>query len=402
MTRGAMLGVAAVVAGACTPGGGTFTVGEVEFAAPPGSLAPNLALAGDVPVLTWLEPTDGDRYALRVAVRTEGKWQVVGTPVENDSLFVNWADFPSVTALPDGRMVAHWLQKIAPETYAYHVKLAISHDRGRTWGAPFVPHGDLSPTEHGFVAMVPWEDGAGLIWLDGRNTRGLAEGSPPGAMTLRFTTLDADGTPAADVELDGRICDCCQTDLAPTADGLIAVYRDRSEEEIRDIAVVRFADGAWSAPAKVSDDGWYYPGCPVNGPAVVARGNLAVVAWFTGANDTRRVYAAISHDGGASFSERLRIDDGSPTGRTDIVLIDDRTAAVSWIEKLEEGAEIRMRTVDVEGNVGRAHAVATTSAARASGFPRLVAVGGDVVLTWTDPLDRRVRVATVQVVPSGT
>ena len=400
MTRRAVFPVVALAAAACAPTGGAFTVGDVEFAAPSGSLAPNLALAGEVPMLTWLEPTDNDRHALRVAVRTGGTWHVVGTPVENDSLFVNWADFPSVTALPDGRMIAHWLQKTAPHTYAYHVKLAISHDSGRTWGAPFVPHGDLSPTEHGFVALVPWEDGAGLIWLDGRNTKGAAEGdghAAAGAMTLRFTTLDADGTPAPDIEVDGRICDCCQADLARTADGLVAVYRDRSEEEIRDIGVARLIDGAWSVPAKVADDGWYYPGCPVNGPAVAAHGNLVMVAWFTGANDTGRAYAAVSHDGGASFGERLRIDDGRPTGRTDIVFLDDRTAAVSWIEELEEGAEIRMRTVDADGNVGRAHAVAVTSAARASGFPRLVSHAGEVVVAWTDAKDRRVRVATVHV-----
>ncbi|HET7039991.1 MAG TPA: hypothetical protein VFH97_08880, partial [Gemmatimonadales bacterium] len=127
MTRAGLavpVALAAALAG-CGPRQAPIAVGEVEFRGPPGSVTPHLALAGDLPVLSWLEPTARGR-ALRVAVRRDGTWTVTGTAVENDSLLVNWADFPSVVPLPTGEWLAHWLQKTAPRAYAYHVRMAVS------------------------------------------------------------------------------------------------------------------------------------------------------------------------------------------------------------------------------------------------------------------------------------
>ena len=79
---------------------------------------------------------------------------------EGDSFFANWADFPSVLALDDRRLVAHWLWKVSGDTYGYHVRTARSVDGGRTWSAQATLHTDTSATEHGFVSWVP--EGAGL------------------------------------------------------------------------------------------------------------------------------------------------------------------------------------------------------------------------------------------------
>ncbi|MBI3982455.1 MAG: exo-alpha-sialidase, partial [Gemmatimonadetes bacterium] len=150
-------------------GGPGFSVSGVEFTAPAGSGEPNLDATPDGRVvMSWFEKTGDKRHALRVAMRSDGAWSEPRTIVEGGDFFVNWADFPSILELPDGSWVAHWLQKTAASTYAYHVQIAISQDKGATWSKPVTPHRDLSPTEHGFVSMVPWRDGVGLIWLDGR------------------------------------------------------------------------------------------------------------------------------------------------------------------------------------------------------------------------------------------
>ncbi len=190
-------------------------IGEVEFSGPEASVAPNVVQSGEMTLLTWIEPTTDDRHAVRVAARGPDGWSEPRTVIENDSLFVNWADVPSAVILRDGSWLVHWLQKTAPGTYAYHVRMRISTDSGATWGEPFTPHGDRSPTEHGFVAMVPVGDGVAAVWLDGRNTgEGPGETAATddghgggGAMTLRFTTIGS-GVPAPDVELDARVCDC--------------------------------------------------------------------------------------------------------------------------------------------------------------------------------------------------
>ena len=64
--------------------------------------------------------------------------------------------------------------------------------------------------------------------------------------------------------------------LACVNTACVPVYRDRTEAEIRDIAIVRLVDGIWSDPALVSADGWEIAGCPVNGPAIDSAGGRPV------------------------------------------------------------------------------------------------------------------------------
>ena len=56
--------------------------------------------------------------------------------------------------------------------------------------------------------------------------------------------------------LDQRVCDCCQTSVAKTQDGPVAIYRDRSEEEIRDIYMVRIVIHLRPVPKPVFADNW--------------------------------------------------------------------------------------------------------------------------------------------------
>ncbi len=377
---------------------------EIEFAAPSASGEPNVFATPDGRVmLTWLQETGPQRHALRLAIRDGGTWSAPVTVYESDRFFANWADFPSATEQADGTWVVHWLEKTAANTYAYHVKLSMSRDRGETWSDPIVPHRDDSPKEHGFVSMVPWgENRTALVWLDGRNMTSADHADErgdmdTGEMSLRATTVGSDGTLSDDVLLDPRTCECCQTALAPTPTGLIAAYRDRSDAEIRNISVVRLVDGTWSEPAAVHDDGWYYPGCPVNGPQLATAGDTVTVAWFTAPEQRPMVNVAFSVDGGQSFGGPTRVDEGDPLGRVDVELLPDGNALVVWLERLDADAAIRARVVGRDGGLGSAFTVSLTSESRGSGFPRMARVGNEVVIAWTllGP-DGGVRVATAR------
>lgn len=215
-------------------------------------------------------------------------------------------------------------------------------------------------------------------------------------MQLGHTGISAEGVPGATELIDTRICDCCQTSAAWTARGPVVVYRDRTRDEIRDISILRLVDGEWTAPAPVHADGWKIEGCPVNGPAVDARGDEVAVAWYTGANDVDRVNVAFSSDGGETFSDPVQVDDGDPIGRVDVVVgSGSGEAIVSWLERIAgEEAEVRLRVIGRNGTKSSTHAVARTSAARSSGFPRMAASGADLILAWTDASEpSRVRVA---------
>jgi hypothetical protein len=148
-------------------------------------------------------------------------------------------------------------------------------------------------------------------------------------------------------------------------------------------------------PALVHADNWHIEGCPVNGPSVVADGERVVVAWFTGARDTARVNVAFSNDAGATFSAPVRVDDGNPAGRVDVEFAPDGQALVTWLERVgDAGAEVRLRTVGPDGAASTAVVVASSAAARTSGFPRLIRNGNELVFAWTQPGDTaRVRMA---------
>lgn len=373
---------------------------DIEFAGPPRSGEANLHGTHDGALLTWLEPAQDGVWRLRLSSRGEAGWSDPVTVRESDRFFVNWADFPSSVRMSGGEIAVHWLEKTADATYAYHVMLAISADGGRSWSEPFRAHDDESPTEHGFVSMVPWEDGVAMTWLDGRAMSGGHDAGEGGAMSARYRTLLPEGRLGAEVILDARTCECCQTTLAVAGEGLVAAYRDRSETEVRDIAVVRGLGETWSEPRHVGDDNWTIPGCPVNGPQLSARGDHVAIAWYTGAGDTPVVQVAFSNDGGESFGEPTRLDDGLPVGRVDLEHIDDEMVLVTWLEASGDAPRVRARIVRADGDLGTAVTVAETSGERSSGFPRMARVGDELVVAYTLPgADGGLRVRAIDVEP---
>ncbi|MEQ1833078.1 MAG: sialidase family protein [Candidatus Eisenbacteria bacterium] len=354
---------------------------------------PVLTQAPDgTPLLSWIEGASGARARLRWSRWRRGGWTAAATVLEDDSLFVNWADVPAVQAGAGDTLVAHVLRRTASGTYDYAVCVTRSTDGGRRWSPLRPVHGGAPRGEHGFVSVLPWPSGGfGYVWLDGRV---MAADPDHGSMMLRHTVLATGGEPGPESLLDARTCECCQTGAARTAHGVLVVYRDRSEHEVRDIFAVRWQDGRWTDPAPVAPDGWVVEGCPVNGPAVAARGERAVVAWATGAADSMRVHAATSDDGGEHFGVPVRVDEGDPVGRADVAMLPDGDAAVMWIEGTHDHARIRVRRWAASGVLGAPVTVSGTSPARRSGFPRLVCVGDTLIAAWTEPATRlRVRTA---------
>ena len=350
-----------------------------------GAGEPNLAVGprGEI-YLSWFEPADSGQ-ALQVATYAGGRWTAPSVIRSGRDFFINWADFPAVAVLANGRLATHWLQRNGNTTYAYGVRIAQSGDGGRTWSAPVTPHRDTLPVEHGFVAMWPEGKGLGAVWLDGRHSggeHGMHGGK--GATVLMESSIGQDGKLGPERTLDSRTCDCCQNAVAMAAAGPIVAYRNRSDDEIRDIYVTRRVNGKWMAGAPVHADSWKINACPVNGPAIDANGRNVAVAWFTGARDTNKVNVAFSSDGGATFGAPIRVDGGDPGGRVDLVLLADGNAIVSWLERTGgDVAAVRARRVSRNGQLGEAKTIATSSAARASGVPKMVRSGSDIYFAWT-------------------
>ncbi|MGI9248387.1 MAG: hypothetical protein ACR2QI_05190 [Woeseiaceae bacterium] len=389
----------AIVGVACTRVEPPLFGEPVPMSVPAGAnvLGPRFASGAEGPlILSWMQREENGA-TLRFSTLELGKWQTAVNVVTDRQMFVNWADLPSVTPLGDKHWVAHWLSKSAEATYAYDILLAQSSDNGQSWSDPIRPHTDGTPTEHGFVSIHGTGESAGLLWLDGRKTVSAASTSPEDSgMTLRSALVGPHDMLSQEQLVDDLVCDCCQTDVAVSADGPIAVYRNRTVDEVRDIYVSRFSDGRWQPGVPIADDGWEIAGCPVNGPAIDAQGDLVAIAWFSAANDSPVVRAALSTNGGRTFKKPVEIASRRSSGHVGITIIDRHSAAVSWVESDNRGTNaIKIRPVTTAGLLGPAQTFGRTELVHV--YPQLVRNDDNLILAWTDEISDETRVVSVRV-----
>ena len=385
--------------------GANWSLDVTPLASPaaPNSAQPQLSTLGDRVVLSWIERS-GDRASLRFSERTDAGWTEARTVASGTDWFVNWADVPSVIPLQHGSLAAHWLQKSAASTYAYDVRLAFSRDEGRTWSASVTPHHDGTRTEHGFASLFPMPgQGVGVVWLDGRQMKeGAHEGMDAGNMSLRGAMFAPDGSQASEMLVDDRVCECCPSAAAVTANGPIVAFRNRTSDEIRDIYVSRLVGGKWTEPVAVHHDNWRIAACPVNGPALSANGRDVAIAWFTAVGVEGHVYAAVSSNAGETFGSPIRIDDVGAVGRVDVELLADGSAAVTWIEFADQRSEFRIRRAARNGSRSASLGVSRIASGRSSGYPRLARRGNELLFAWVGSGEQpQVRTAVAQVVPSS-
>ncbi|QDU69821.1 hypothetical protein [Engelhardtia mirabilis] len=396
----AILPIAAAIAALATAQqpATTATWELLDLPAAAGSLAPRIGVLDDRVLVSWLEPAEGEgRFALRAADLAGGVARPLAAPaVVADDLFVNWADTPGVVPAPGGALVAHWLQELGGDNYAYGVQLARSTDGGESWEPLGSLHADQQAVEHGFASFAPGPSGLTAVWLDGHGTAaevgdGVAKGADEhghdgrGAMTLH-TAHVSDGV-RQELELDADVCDCCPTSIVATPAGPVVAYRDRVPgEELRDIAVVRWLGDRWSDPALVHADGWVVAGCPVNGPVLAARGQQVALAWFTAA-DRPAIKVALSADGGQSFGPPREAFVSSPgslaLGR--VALEFDAGGALHLVHLVQSGgsAELIHQAREPGGRWSEPQAILESSPTRRSGVPVLRRTGDRLLLATT-------------------
>lgn len=340
------------------------------------SLAPNLFTAGNSLYISWLEP--GDSVNSLWFARWDGSGWVSPTRAEAGSRWIrSGVDIPKVLVRDSGYSAA-WLERIGDQGEGYGVKTAsggAEHASNAAW-----LHGDTSDCEHGFVSLVQHEGSVQAVWLDGRET---VTGGPT---TLRTATLTHDGQVEDETVLDPRVCDCCPTSVAECADGaLLVAYRDRSDDEVRDIAVMRLAGGYRSNPHIVYRDEWKIAGCPVNGPALAVSDSLVALAWFgmSGGVDPT-VHLVFSHNGGETFGAPIRVDRRHAEGRVDLTFLADGRALVVWLETTDSANILWARSVSPSGHLDTAITIVQTAAGGLSGIPSVEASGQDVLVAWTE------------------
>jgi hypothetical protein len=246
--------------------------------------------------------------------------------------------------------------------------------------------------------MVPWGDDTILaVWLDGRQSADRTDEQYFDlgyAMTLRAAIISTSGEIKESFLIDGAVCDCCPTSLVKTPEGALVAYRDRTEEEIRDISISRFDGTSWSDPRTIHKDNWNIRACPVNGPSLAAQDSLVVLGWYTGADDNPRVQAVLSRDGGNSFQYYRIVSDQKAIGRVDATIQNGRPY-LSFLEN--SGDESVLKVTSLDKDSVQSATIDTLRKSRQTGFPQMEAIEDKLILAWTAVSDTSTSIKTVQI-----
>jgi len=386
--RWTLLALAAAVAAAAAPAAQApqpwnLRIQPLQLAAESGSAGPQLTASKKGVLVSWTEQGD-EGTTLKFAERTGSGWTPATKVASGEDWFVTDADTPAVLRLSNGTLVANWMQSSSDEFEASNLRLTYSKDEGKTWAKSFMPHADGTITQHAFATLFELPTGGlGVVWLDGRQTVKDREHGP---MSLRYAAYNAMWSKVSDRAIDLKVCDCCTTSVAMTTTGPITVFRNRTDNEIRDIFVSRYVNGAWTPGTAVHDDGWHIEACPVNGPAISAHGNDVAVAWFTAKNDQGQAWAAFSSDAGKTFGAPIPLDDGSSLGRVDVEMLDDGSAVATWVEFADQRGQFRLRRIERSGAKSAPVTIAGGPMGGRVGMgpPRMARAGNELVFAWTE------------------
>jgi len=403
---------------------------------PGGAAQPDLSVGPDGRIIISWVTRMGDRNALQYATYMgNDTWESAPKTIAvGRTLTANWANTPHIVMTENRGLWAHWLQTPpnAASPHASDIMLTNSRDNGVHWAPPVAVNDDGTATEHGFVSMWPaTQDTIGIAWLDGRKTAGAehqhganaakdehAAHAMKGAakdehakdehandaatMTVRGARFDVDLQRSGDAEIDATTCDCCGTDAALTANGPLLVYRDRTDEEIRDISATHLRAGKWDTPRPVHADGWKMAGCPLNGPSVGAWGKDVSVAWYTAPNDKPMLRLARSTDGGNTFAAPIDVDQGAALqGRVDVAMDGDSTWLV-WLREDAKGQTVQLARFTTKDGAKQQTQLATVSGrGRGTGFPKIAVRNGIAFVVWTDIVEGQPRLSGMKVAPHG-
>ena len=360
---------------------------DIPFLYGDNNAQPNLVSSNGALSLSWISSKNKNKASLHFSQFKKGKWIKPQKIANGSDWFVNWADFPA-HAINEDLIITSYLKKSDSGTYTYDVILNLQKLSGEKIKKDFLLNTDGVKAEHGFVSIIPNNNkGFFITWLDGRNTVEKKLDGHHKPMTIRFAEITNTGEVINESELDEAACDCCQTSIAMTNNGPIVVYRDRSENEVRDIYTIRNINGVWEEPNPLHNDGWIINGCPVNGPKVAVNSTNLAIAWFTVVNDNPIVNVSFSKTNGDSFGTPFKLNDLDAIGRVDVAFLNNEEVIVSYMEVDEIGTYLRIKKVSANGKISKPITISKIDGGRNTGVPQLEIINNEIFIVWTISLD---------------
>jgi len=332
--------------------------------------------------LSWIETIHDTIDILKVARGSEEGFEYVTEVARGNDWFINWADFPKIAAFSSGKYITHWLKKSSSSTYDYNIHVGIGSFGASQTDTSFILHDDGINAEHGFVSFQPYGKGMMTVWLDGRDTK--RADNTYGQMTLRSAIITDKGKKEKDIEIDSRICDCCQTDLTGMGDDVMVVYRDRSEAEIRDNYFSLYKKGQWSDGLLINEDRWTIAGCPVNGPAIHSHQGTTAAIWYSEGSGSPGVYLSVYDSIEMEFQVPVVVKESADIlGRVDVKVIGKDMIAYSWLEKQGDQGILKLEIISKEGKILKNFDLDFVESSRNSGFSHIAFLKGVIYVAYT-------------------
>ncbi|MEO7273657.1 MAG: sialidase family protein, partial [Vicinamibacterales bacterium] len=362
---------------------------------------------GRMVVATWSASTPKGETDIYASVSADGG-TTFGTPVRVNSAAgtakVNGEQAPRVTlaAAPSGllKIVVVWVGGVKAGTALLSAR---SDDGGKTFGAAAVVPGSDAAGSRGWQSAAA--DNKGVVhalWLDhrglvppagaaGTHTHGLSSASgasSDGVAMAEKSALYASVVGRADSvrTITNSVCYCCKTAMVSAADGsLYVAWRHVFPGGIRDIAAAVSKDGGltFSAPAKVSNDGWKLNACPDDGPAMaIDKGGRLHVVWPTlvktaAGSDSLGLFHATSMDG-RTFTARERVPTEGLPHHPQVAATPDGGVVVTWDEST--GGSRRVAFARAPGSGGPLTRIARVAD---GSYPVAVSTGDATIAAWT-------------------
>ncbi len=404
MNRSMMLAASAVLVAAC--GGSSMTL---EHASTPA----RAAVAGDVALAR--DPDTGDLLAAWAA-RADSSWQihfarssdagatwsvpVLVTPAPGDASPPHGESSPRLVAARGGRLAIFWSRDVpAPgrQWPGSNMRMARSLDGGSRWQPAQTLNDDSTgaPGTHTFFGAAAVGDSTLVAaWLDEREPGALSGHQHRLPDTSHEPTSEADARIfvarsddfgehwGRDAGVWGAVCPCCRVSLAPTSDGqVVAAWRQHFPGNIRDIVSASLVPVA--APARVSEDGWEYPGCPHTGPAIaVDTAGTRHIVWYTGKQGRAGVYYARVTPGSApSAPVGLAVARTLATAHASVAIASEGGVLAAWDMSPDGHRMIQLARIDAAGRLARTISVPGSTDGR---YPQLEVLGDSTaVVAWT-------------------
>tara|TARA_B100001173_G_scaffold264878_1_gene239666 strand:- start:318 stop:1013 length:696 start_codon:yes stop_codon:yes gene_type:complete len=203
-------------------------------------------------------------------------------------------------------------------------------------------------------------------------------------MSLRSGTIDKNLALTNMQNIDGLVCECCQTDITITDKGPIGVYRDRSEEETRDIYITKLENDVWSKGKPLHLDNWKINGCPVNGPVITGSNNDITVAWYTRAGGRSNIKIARSTDYGDTFNEPILLGTNETVGH---ISMTDDTAGNTWLlwqKTANKGSiELVLTKIENESNKIMHKVIEEAGKTPRFSFPQITRNNDQIILAYS-------------------